>query len=61
MSKNISPRIGILYIATGRYYVFWEDFYKSAEKYFLPNLEKQYFIFSDYENTFFGEENGNIS
>ncbi|HDR0736856.1 TPA: glycosyl transferase [Pasteurella multocida] len=56
----MTPKIGILYIATGRYYVFWEDFYKSAEKHFLPNLEKQYFIFSDYESTFFGEENGNV-
>lgn len=60
MSKKIEPRIGILYIATGRYYIFWEDFYKSAEKHFLPCLEKEYFIFSDYNGAFFGEENTNV-
>lgn len=32
--------IGILYICTGPYYLFWEDFYNSCEKNFLPNYEK---------------------
>lgn len=39
--------IGILYIATGPYIVFWKDFYESFEKFFLPDLEKKYFIFTD--------------
>ncbi|WP_348534025.1 family 6 glucosyltransferase [Histophilus somni] len=56
MVKNI----GILYIATGRYHVLWEDFYKSAEKHFLPELPKKYFLFSDYEGSFLGEESGNV-
>lgn len=42
-------KIAILYIATGRYTVFWKDFYKNCEKYFLPNHEKTYFIFTDSE------------
>ena len=39
--------IGILYVATGPYIVFWEQFYKSFEKHFLPNTEKHYYIFTD--------------
>ena len=30
-------KLGILYICTGKYDIFWEDFYKSCEKYFLPH------------------------
>ena len=40
-------KIGILYICTGNYTVFWDDFYLSAEKNFLPEFEKHYFVFSD--------------
>jgi hypothetical protein len=40
-------KIGILYIATGRYIVFWKDFYQSFERYFIPEAEKQYFVFTD--------------
>lgn len=43
-------KIAILYICTGNYYVFWEDFYKSSEKYFLEDCEKHYFVFTDKEN-----------
>jgi len=39
--------IGILYIAIGAYKVFWDDFFTSCEKYFLPNVPKKYFIFTD--------------
>lgn len=42
-----TPRVAILYIATGRYIVFWDDFYKSAEKNLLPGFEKHYFVFTD--------------
>ena len=35
--------IGILYIATGRYITFWEDFFKSAEKYFIAEATKHLF------------------
>ncbi len=40
-------KIGILYIATGKYACFWEGFYLSAEKYLFPDDEKHYFIFTD--------------
>lgn len=41
-------KIAILYICTGRYNQFFEGFYKSSEKYFLPeNSEKHYFVFTD--------------
>lgn len=39
--------IGILYIATGRYSVFWDDFYASCERFFLPSVKKTYFFFTD--------------
>lgn len=39
--------IGILYICTGPYCLFWEDFYNTFEKNFLPGFEKKYFVFTD--------------
>lgn len=43
----MNMKIAILYICTGKYNVFFRDFYSSSEKYFLPNCEKTYFVFSD--------------
>jgi hypothetical protein len=40
-------KIAILYICTGKYSVFWNDFFLSCEKYFLPTYEKTYFVFTD--------------
>ncbi len=40
-------KVGILYICTGKYDVFWDGFYQSAEKYLMPDIEKHYFIFTD--------------
>ena len=40
-------RIGILYLCTGPYVVFWKDFFESFEKNFMPNTEKHYYVFSD--------------
>lgn len=40
-------KIAILYICTGKYDVFWEDFYKSSEKFFFNGYEKHYFVFTD--------------
>lgn len=40
-------RIAILYICTGKYDVFWDEFYASSEKYFYPEIEKHYFVFTD--------------
>lgn len=40
-------KIAVLYICTGDYSVFFDDFYKSAEQNLLVNHEKQYFVWSD--------------
>lgn len=40
-------KIGILYICTGKYSIFWKSFYESAEKYFLTNHKKIYYVFTD--------------
>lgn len=40
-------KIGVLYICTGKYSIFWRDFYESSEKYFLPEDDKEYFVFTD--------------
>lgn len=44
-----NKKIGIFYICTGKYSIFWEKFYLSAEKNFCPGLEKEYFVFTDQE------------
>ena len=40
-------KIAILYIGTGRYTIFWDEFYHSCEKNLLRNCEKHYFFFTD--------------
>lgn len=40
-------KVAILYIGTGHYTIFWDEFYKSCEKNLLRNCEKHYFIFTD--------------
>lgn len=51
--------IGILYVCTGRYTMFWKDFYISAEKYFLTSEDKTYFVFTDAAEIY-GETNNNV-
>jgi len=53
-------KIGILYICTGKYTVFWKDFYLSCEKNFIPEAEKHYFVFTDSPELAFEKENKNI-
>lgn len=54
-------KIACLYIATGRYTVFWKDFYLSAKKYLLtpPRVQKDFFVFTDNEHIDF-EENADV-
>lgn len=41
-------KIAILYICTGNYNQFFDGFYLSSEKYFLPGIaDKDYFVFTD--------------
>lgn len=51
-------KIGILYICTWEYEIFWKDFYLSCEKYFLIDHEKHYYIFTD-SNKIYNEKNDN--
>lgn len=48
--------IGVLYICTGPYILFWKDFYESFEKNFLPEFEKKYYVFTD-SDKIYAEEN----
>lgn len=56
--KNNS--VAILYICIGKYIAFWEDFYKSFEKNFLPDYLKAYFVFTDSPKIWGEEENPHI-
>lgn len=40
-------KIGIFYICTSDYFLFWKTFYDTCEKFFLPKMEKHYFVFTD--------------
>lgn len=39
--------IAILYVCTGKYDVFWDQFYRSSQQYFCPLDEKHYYVFTD--------------
>ena len=40
-------KVAVLYIGIGRYTGFWPEFYSSAKEYFLPGVEKHFFVFTD--------------
>ena len=52
MNRSKPAKVGILYIATGRYIAFWKDFFLSSEHFFLreENFEKHYYVFTDANN-----------
>lgn len=45
-------KIGIYYLCTGPYVLFWEDFFTTFEKNFLPNTEKHYYVFTDSDSVY---------
>lgn len=51
--------IAIVYICTGKYDVFWKDFYLSFEDKFIPTMSKDYYVFTD-SDSIFGAENENV-
>lgn len=53
-------KIGILYICTGRYSIFWKAFYESCDKHFIPESEKHYFVFTDANEIIHENENPKI-
>lgn len=44
-------KIGVLYVGIGKYICMWNKFHESSEKFFLPEYEKEYFVFTDYPLT----------
>lgn len=56
----MSKSIGILYICTGPYRLFWEDFYTTFEKNFLPDVNKHYFVFTD-ASEIYAQDKENVS
>ena len=42
-------RVAMLYLCTGKYQVFWPEFYRSFEAHFLPDCEKHNLVFTDAE------------
>src|SRR4051812_47713845 len=54
--KNNLPKrkIGVLYICTGKYHIFWDRFYPTADKYFCKNSEVHYFVFTDHPVNTYG-------
>jgi len=40
-------KISILYICTGKYSMFWKEFYNSSQRFFLSGVEKHYYVFTD--------------
>ncbi|NLA50438.1 MAG: globoside alpha-1,3-N-acetylgalactosaminyltransferase 1, partial [Bacteroidales bacterium] len=45
--KTTVSRIGIVYICTGKYHIFWNEFYRTSQEYLLVKYEKHYFVFTD--------------
>lgn len=43
-------KIAVISINIGNYICFWEEFYRSAQEYFLPGHEKFYYVFTDHED-----------
>jgi hypothetical protein len=43
-------KIAVLYIATGKYIIFWNEFFDSCQQLLLPGLQKEYFVFTDATN-----------
>lgn len=41
------PSIAIIYLAIGKYDIFWEGFYQSCEQYLFTDAVKHYFVFTD--------------
>lgn len=62
LTMNLSPKkVAILYIATGRYTVFWDYFYQSAESNLLRECKKHYFVFTDDKELLKKKTDQNIS
>lgn len=50
--------VGMLYICTGKYTVFWPDFYRTFSQKFLPGCRKEFFVFTDAPAIEYGDAPG---
>lgn len=55
MAKTM--KVGILYIALGKYDRFFKEFYRSCEKFFLPDSLKMYYVWTDSDSPDFTNSN----
>lgn len=46
-STEPAPAVAILYIATGRYICYFQEFYETAGRYFLPDCRRHIILFTD--------------
>ncbi len=58
--ERLKVTIGILYICTGKYTVFWKEFYESCEKNLLEGYQKKYFVFTDAKSVDYENNNPDI-
>jgi hypothetical protein len=42
-----SEKIAILYICTGKYSVFWQEFYERSQQYLFTEFQKHFFVFTE--------------
>ncbi|MGM9978889.1 MAG: family 6 glucosyltransferase [Clostridium sp.] len=49
-------KVAILYLCSGDYSIFWEKFFRSYEKNFLPECHKEYFVFTDKEKIYMEDD-----
>lgn len=56
--EPFSPRkkVAVLFIATGRYMTFWEEFYAASKQYFLTGHDVHYFLFTDHPEVEIGDD-----
>lgn len=47
MKQNKQYSIAIIYLAIGKYDVFWNEFYASCEQFLFCEANKEYFVFTD--------------
>lgn len=48
ITDKTPKKVAVLYISTGKYIMFWENFYREMKKYFLPNHQVTYFLITDH-------------
>ena len=53
-------KIGIVYLATGAYNKFWDDFYRTCEQYFCVDAEKRYELFTDLPESIDNASSANV-